>query len=611
MAPSTTAPRPVRDSLELASLASSTPSASPRASVSSSGPGTPSSRKLSSDSHRGGRLTHNARSFSVTSAFDFSSALYPLSSTGPSGYTALGAPTANGHSAHTISGPAGGGGGGLERHKSLTFFNGVSLIIGMIIGSGIFSAPAQVNINAGSPGAALIVWVIAGVLAWTGAASFAELGGALPLSGGSAVYLSKIYGDWAGFIFTWVACTVLKPGSLAIICIIFGEYIVRAAGLTQVIWLGKLVAFIGLAAVTTITCVSTKAVRQTTNFLMLLKFIALLGVGVTGLVVAVTGHSLVSDTPTVDWKTIRWFEGTSKDASGWAVALYAGLFAYDGWETLSYTVGEFINPRRDLARSIHTSVALVVVSYLLANISYLLVLPFATINSSNTVAVAFGRAVFGPVGAVAFAVIVSLSCYGSMAASTFTSSRLIYAASREGLLPSVFSRLGWSWTTTTSSGPTMRLPPRNRATSLLTSLLADDEAGFFYTPILATLCNAVVTAVYVAIGDFSTLTTFYGVAGYTFYFFTVLGLIVLRVREPDLERPYRCWLITPVVFCAVSIFLLSRAVFAQPLQTLIVVAFCVAGLPLYALRLRTAGGRGGRKRGQEVEWRFWKRWGRR
>jgi len=134
-----------------------------------------------------------------------------------------------------------------------------------------------------------------------------------------------------------------------------------------------------------------------------------------------------------------------------------------------------------------------------------------------------------------------------------------------------------------------------------------DDAGFFYTPIFAMLLNALITLGYIIVGDFATLTTFYGVASYAFYFLTVLGLIILRVREPDLDRPYKCWITTPILFCCVSLFLLSRAVFAEPLQTLIVVAFIIAGLPLYWWRVGSRNkNRGGR--GTSDWWRFWKRW---
>lgn len=121
----------------------------------------------------------------------------------------------------------------------------------------------------------------------------------------------------------------------------------------------------------------------------------------------------------------------------------------------------------------------------------------------------------------------------------------------------------------------------------LRALVADDEdTALFFTPVWALVLNAVLTAGYVLVGEFSTLLTFYGVAGYTFYFLTVLALIILRVKEPSLERPYKTWITTPIIFCCVSLFLLSRAVFAQPLQTLVVVAFVIAGIPVYFWRIR-------------------------
>lgn len=590
-----------RDSLELASLASSDHNS--RESIDSSASGVPSSRKLSFDDDHlgtpgpssrgnGGRMN---RSYSVSSAFDFAPALFPLSNSG-AGYTAIGAPSGQALAA--------GGEGSLERHKSLTLWKGgLSLVVGLIIGSGIFSSPAQVNINAGSPVAALTVWVIAGLLAWTGASSYAELGSAMPLNGGAQIYLSKIYGEWAGFLFTWCAVVVLKPGSAAIIAIIFGEYTVRAFigadAMDASIWINKAVALAGLILVTALNCISTKVGTRSTDAFVVLKFVALAGVTVTGIIVAITGWSFEGNA-SQDWKQPSfWVDGTKHDAGNWAVAIYAGLWAYDGWDNVNYVAGEFINPQKDLPRTIHTSLSMVLLSYLLANVAYFFVLPLATINSSNTVAVAFGRFVLGPVGSFILALVVAASCFGSLNATTFTSGRLVYAAGKEGYLPAFFGQIGFS------KDSAVRLPYRPSRASRFTRLIADDGVGLFYTPAYAMMLNAALTMVYVVIGSFGTLTTFYGVAGYTFYFFTVLGLIVLRVKEPDLERPYKCWITTPIIFCCVSLFLLSRAVFAQPLQTLIVVAFILAGFPLYWWRMK---GRSGQGRQQAVKWKFWERW---
>ncbi|TVY17291.1 Y+L amino acid transporter 2 [Lachnellula arida] len=597
-----------RDSLELASLASSSPGPRTSTSSTSSRSGVASSRKLSLeeddplDSRNPAGIPHN-RSFSVSSAFDFQSHVFPLSSTQGNGYAPIGAPISS-------SGPQTAlGGGSLEKHKTLTYLNGLSLIVGLIIGSGIFSSPSQVNVNAGSAGASLIVWALAGVLAWTGASSYAELGGAIPLNGGAQVYLSKIFGELFGFLFTWCAVMVLKPGSSAIISIIMGEYLVRAAIGAEAenvsSWINKSVALVGLLVVTLLNCISTRLGTRMGDMFMFMKFIALLGVTVIGIVVAVTGFS-ASGEANQDWKTIGWFEGTSTSASSWAVALYAGLWAFDGWDNTNYVVGEFRNPTRDLPRVIHTAMPLVILSYIFANIAYFFVLPIKTLNSSNTVAVMFGNEVFGPIGSLVLALIVSASCFGALNATTFTSGRLVYVAGKEGYLPSVFGKIG---VRNHDEPTTSRLRTRNWASKRLAKLCGDEETGLFFTPVYAMVLNACLTACYVFVGEFGTLVTFYGVAGYTFYFLTVLGLIILRVREPNLERPYKTWITTPIIFCCVSLFLLSRAVFAEPLQTLIVLVFVGIGVPIYYWRIagrdqvkRESGSSGGRG------WKFWK-WG--
>ncbi|KAJ5570317.1 uncharacterized protein N7459_009747 [Penicillium hispanicum] len=581
-----------RDSLELASLASSSPVSVRGSSRSSSPNGISSSRKLSlededplaepqGDDYLESGRHRSLRSYSVSSAFDFGRNLFPLSQT-QAGYAPLGIPTA-------LNQP---GDGSLERNKTLTYLNGLSLIVGLIIGSGIFSSPSQVNANAGSPGASLIVWAVAGVLAWTGAASYAELGGAIPLNGGSQVYLAKIFGEMMGFLFTWCAVLVLKPGSAAIISIIFGEYVVRAFVGADVAtinpWINKGVAFGGLLIVTLFNCVSTKFATRIGDLFMFFKFVALVGVTVTGIVVAVTGFSS-KGSASEEWKSKGWFEGTNTEISDFAVALYAGLWAFDGWDNTNYVTGEFKNPNRDLPRVIHTAMPLVILCYLMANVSYFLVLPHSTIEASNTVAVQFGSKVFGPVGALILALVVSASCFGALNATTFTSGRLVYAAGKEGYLPSLFGRIGLSSSSQTPSAGG-RLRRRSWARRSLSRVFGD-ESRLGITPINAMAFNMALTTVYIIVGEFKTLVTFYGVAGYTFYFLTVLGLIVLRIREPHLERPYRTWITTPIIFCCVSLFLLSRAIIAEPLQTLIVVAFITTGVPVYFWRIYQRDGK--------------------
>ncbi|CCX13033.1 amino acid permease-domain-containing protein [Pyronema domesticum] len=566
---------PIRDSLELASLADSDSEHSGRSSVSSSA-GISSSRRLSlasdADAEEGTGLyrPRSNRSYSISSAFDFNTHLVPLTSSAEGRYQPLGAPTSSGAGAV----------GGLERQKTLTFLNGLSLLIGLQIGSGIFSSPSQVNNHVPSPGVALIVWGVAGLLAWTGAASYAELGGAIPLNGGSGVYLRHCFGELAGFLFSWTAVIVLKPGSTAIIAIISGEYLNRVLfgsftadhnAKLPTAWANKLTAIILFSIVTMLNIISTRLTTRLSDGMMFMKVGTLLAITIIGIIVAVTGLNGDGKGASTEWKDIGWFEvhpttQAVKEHSGigglgeYAIALYAGLWAFDGWDNVNYVTGEMRNAGRDLPRVIHSSMPIVIVSYLLANMSYYFVLPGSVIGSSNTVAVAFGTKVFGTVGGLVFAIVVSLSCFGALNATTFTSGRLVYAAGKEGYLPSLFGTLGF----------------RPKA----------DKLWFQKTPVYAMLLNALLTMGYILVGEFGTLLTFYGVAGYSFYFLTVLGLIVLRFREPKLERPYKTWITTPLVFCCVSLFLITRSVFSSPLQTLAVCAFVAAGVPIYYWRVR-------------------------
>ena len=222
---------------------------------------------------------------------------------------------------------------------------------------------------------------------------------------------------------------------------------------------------------------------------------------------------------------------------------------------------------------------LVTLFYLLANLAYVFVLPFKAIGSTNTVAVLFGSQVFGAVGAAVFAIIVSCSCFGAVNATTITTSRLFQAAGQEGFLPSIFGQLGLG-----------------RATRLQKRL----HIG--HTPIYALLLNAGLTTAYILVGDFGSLIIFQGLVGYLFYFATVLGLIVLRIREPNLERPYQTWITTPIIFCCVALFLISRSLFSRPLQSVLVLAFQLAGLVIFFGKMQWS-----KSSKRSIRWRFWRR----
>ncbi|KIY72130.1 amino acid transporter [Cylindrobasidium torrendii FP15055 ss-10] len=463
-------------------------------------------------------LRTRGRSYSI-SGFDFRNDLLPLSS--------------------SVTDPEIQPQGGSE--KSISVWNGIALCVGLQIGSGIFSSPGVVVANTNSVGASLIVWMVAGVLGWTGASSFAELGSAIPENGGAQAYLAYAYGPLLSYLYAWTAIIALKPGYL-----IFAEYILRIFKHTTKEnvspddvsgWAIHLTA-IGAVCVVSAMCIWTRQLgaRAAVIFTTVKLFIAVLGI-----VQLARGKMSTSFTGPL-------FEGSSHSPSAYSLALYSGLWAFDGWDQANYVAGEMHNPSKSIPRTIHSSMAIVMVLFLLANVSYFVVLDKDTVGRSNTIAMDFGRALFGPIGGTIFACMVAFSCFGALNGAFFTTSRLIYAAGRERYLPSFFGRLH----------------------------------STRKTPLNATLLQTAITSAFILMGGgFRSLINFSVVASWGFYFLSVLGLVILRVKEPALERPYKTWITTPLIFCGVALFLIFMPVVAAPLQGLAVLGFVLAGVPVY------------------------------
>jgi len=271
------------------------------------------------------------------------------------------------------------------------------------------------------------------------------------------------------------------------------------------------------------------------------KVLSLISITFLGLIQLARGRATTSLTTPV-------FDGTSTSPSAYALALYSGLWAFDGWDQANYVGGEISEPEKNIPRVIHCSMITVTLLFLLANLSYFVVLDKNTVGLSNTVALDFGRALFGPIGGSIFAFMVAFSCFGALNGSFFTAGRLIYAAGREGYLPALFGRLH---------------PTRQ-------------------TPMNAMFLQASITIAFILLGGgFRSLINFAVVASWAFYFLTVLGLVILRIKEPTLERPYKTWITTPLIFCAVALFLLYMPIIAAPLEALAVLGFVLAGIPMY------------------------------
>lgn len=224
---------------------------------------------------------------------------------------------------------------------SLTFLNSLALVLGLQIGSGIFYAPSQVSNHVPSPGAAVLVWLIAGIVVWTGAASFIELGLAIPRNGGVQEYLRVCYGEFAGFIFCWIYIAITKPCALAMIAMIFAENIGSAftAGGVLSEWQSKSIAVLGLFFVTFVNCSGTITGARAANAFLLLKLMAIGSIIVIGLAVGINvtgGESRIAVTwfaedPDPDRRNMQIGTKTGE----YITAVFGALFTYGGWETVS------------------------------------------------------------------------------------------------------------------------------------------------------------------------------------------------------------------------------------------------------------------------------------
>ncbi|KAG0039793.1 hypothetical protein BGZ82_006646 [Podila clonocystis] len=449
-----------------------------------------------------------------------------------------------------------------DLQKNVTFSNGLTLVVGVIIGSGIFASPGPVFAYSKSVGVSLIIWFVSGLLAFAGSLCYAELGSAMPTSGGGEyAYLNHAFGSLPAFLFSWSSITLLKPAGNAIICVVFAEYVVNIIAQstwdpTQPMrhWSNKLIAIACVLVLSGLNSISVSVGTRIQDVFTFIKVITLLVIGITGVVV-LAQKSLSSH------NFDHAFEGESQPSLGdIALGLYSGLWAYDGWNNLNYVSSEMKNPTKDLPRVIFAGVPIVIIFYLLANTAYYAVLPESVIMNTNTVAIDFGKQMFGNTGGVLFAICVACSCFGAANGSIFTGARVIYASAREGNLPKIFGKVN-----------------EKRK-----------------TPIAALGLQAVMTTIMILGGTFSTLVNFYSVAAWLFYLASILGLIYLRYHEPNLKRPFKVWTIVPILFTFLGLFLFLMPFVRAPLESCLSMVIVLAGLPLWLVKELVSGNKGTR-----------------
>ncbi|KAF3908224.1 hypothetical protein AA313_de0203710 [Arthrobotrys entomopaga] len=312
-------------------------------------------------------------------------------------------------------------------------YDGIALILGLQIGSGIFSVPSLVALNAGSEYAALLAWLAAGALGWCCGLCYIELSNYIPINGGPQEFLAVCFNDLYGFVAGWAIIFVTKPASNALLALVIGDYICNAAGFPpgEYIIRRKFVAASLVSFTAVVNCFGNKESNALTKFLLGCKLISVGFVLVMGVYTLLAIPS--SNTPASA-------NGIQTDQSqpslgGFADAMIACMWAYSGWETLSLVAGEVKNPERNIAIVINSSMAVVVALYFLANVSYFVVLSFAGVIQSTTVGLTFSKHFLGDAGSIAYTAAICLSGLGTLNAKTYTAGRLTQAAVERQFLP--------------------------------------------------------------------------------------------------------------------------------------------------------------------------------
>lgn len=284
------------------------------------------------------------------------------------------------------------------RKGSLTYLNCVAIVVSLQIGSGIFSTPSEISKHVSSPLLGISVWVVAGILVWTGAASFIELGRRIPRNGGVQEYLRGCYGDACGFLFSFGYILIGKPCSIAIISGIFAEHL-NAIVLPETWrneWLNKLVAFLGALLITGINCWGTNTGASAANGFFVLKIVGLFSIAVIGLAIGVSGKG----NDLFAWIPDKMAQESDQPVALWLLvgeyttAMFGALFTYAGWESANYVAGDMKDPVRDLPRVINSAMVIVMIGFVLANVALYIVVPMDALRERKIVAVVRFHSIF-------------------------------------------------------------------------------------------------------------------------------------------------------------------------------------------------------------------------
>jgi len=422
-----------------------------------------------------------------------------------------------------------------ELPRKLGLVDATAILIGTVIGSAIFLVPNAVARSLPSAGLIMLVWSLTGVLTFFGALAYAELGAMIPATGGQYVYLREAYGPLVGFLSGWASFLVMQSGGIATLAAAFSIYLSYFIPLSPVA--GKLASILLIAL---LTLVNYRGVRLGAGVQRVFTFLKLAGLAVV-VVSAFLSPQHVETTTAASLAGFSW--------SSFGVAMIACLWAYEGWNCVSFVAGEVKRPERNLLLALSLGTAALIAIYLSANVAYMRVLSVPMIATTDRVAARVAEVTMGSVGGTLVSLTILLSIIGASNGAILTFARAYFAQARDGLF---FRSVG-------------NVHPR------------------FETPHVAIVVQGVWACVLATSGSYERLFSYVIFAAWIFYGLAVMGVVVLRRKAPDLPRPYKMWgyPATPLAFAAVAFWFVINTIITTPVSSLIGLSIVAAGVPVY------------------------------
>jgi APA family basic amino acid/polyamine antiporter len=449
--------------------------------------------------------------------------------------------------------------------RGLGLIAAVSIVIGNVIGTGVFLKTRTMTCNVGSPGKVIAVWIVAGVLSVAGALTYAELAAMMPRAGGEYVFLREAYGPRWGFLYGWMQFFVARAGGLAAMSAAFAIFANDLTGgsLSKVFYstqiFGKPFSFgsqqiVALGVIATVTLINCAAVFVSGNIAAILtavKVSLVLAVGV--------GAFFLADGNWANFALINSggacaeVEASARGGmAGFGAAMIGALWAYNGWNDLTLVAEEVKKPQRNIPLALIGGMAVVVLLYVFVNLAYFYVLTpteIASISPTSSVATEVARRFMGPLAASLIAAALLASTFGTIHVGVLTGARVPYAMAKDRLF---FQNMA-------------RLSKRT------------------HVPVGALFLQAGWAGALALSGSFDALSNYSIFALWIFYALTTATVFVFRRRAPQLERPYRTWgyPIVPIAFLIVAGWLLVMTIVAIPRASLTGLGLIALGLPVY------------------------------